>query len=165
MDSGNASGDKAARTWAMRVPGSTRKRILKRWNDDRSETSYVPVIPQLAVHMDDVEPRLVDEVTEVEVQDESDLGSVVPPGDSRPSTASKASWLFARPRRSSTAKSGSTQCVDEPESIIPEDSEVQTDEGEPKGPASRRNSKRSLSRRAMTIITLGKKSSTLREQG
>jgi len=161
MDSGNANGDKATRTWAMGVPGGKRKRILKRWNDNRSDTS------------------LVDGVTEV--QDESDLGSVrqpsvyslereqstVPhsPADSRQSTVSKASWLFARlPRRSSTAKSGSTQYVDEPESIIPEDSQVQTHEGEPEGSVSQsshRKSKRSLSSRAMTIITLGKRSSTL----
>ena len=124
-----------------------------------------------------LKPRLVDGVTEI--QDESDFGSVrepsvysldreqpttpLPPANSRQSTSSKASWLFTRrQRRSSTAKSGSTQYVDEPENIIYED--PQPGDGERGGSASRQGSKRSLSRRAMTIITLGKKSSTLREQ-
>ena len=127
----------------------------------------------------------VDGFTEVdgitEVGDESDFGSVREPSvysldgeqptvplslaDSHQSTSSKASWLLTRlPRRSSTAKSGSTQYVDEPENIIYEDSQVQTDEGEPGGSASHRKSKRSLSRRAMTIITLGNKSSILRKR-
>jgi len=161
LDSGIVNGDKATRTWAMKVATRKRKRILNLWNDNRSDTS------------------LVDEITEV--QDESDFGSVrepsvysldreqptVPlsPAGSRQSTSSKASWLLTRlPGRSSPAKSGSTQYVDEPENIIYEDSQVQTDEGGPAGSISHRKSKRSLSRRAMTIITLGKKRSISRKQ-
>lgn len=178
MDSGSSDGGKGTRTWAMKVPTGTRKRVLKLWNDNRSDTSYVLVIFYSTAQLDGVKPRLVEGVTEV--QDGSDIGSVRVPSvhsvegedpnahetpqssplpESRESTVSKTSWLFKRqPRRSSTARSMSAQLVDEPEDIIYEDPQLQLNE---KGPISRPTSyprtKRTLNR-AMTIITLGKKS-------
>jgi len=175
----------STRTWAMKAPTSTRERVLKLWNDNRSDTTYALVVFWHAVDTDGAETRLVDEVAEV--QDESDIDEVTPAWggsdvgtarassgersnaydsstslqESPESSASRVSWLFKLPpRRSSQTRSTTTEYTDEPQNIIYEDMQAQTDEKERVGSsASHPTAKHSL-REAMTVITLGRKNST-----
>ena len=168
----------------MKAPTSTRERVLKLWNDNRSDTTYALVIFWHIVDTDGAEPRLVDEVAEVQDESDMDEATLLQSGsdvstvraslgersnaydsstslqEPPESTASKVSWLFKLPpRRSSQPRPTTTGYTDEPQNIIYEDMQAQTDE-EPVGSStSHPRAKHSL-RESMTVITLGRKNST-----